>query len=250
MEATSCGVIRNIAILLWTVVLTVLVLIVARRYRQPSWLLPAFVGATLSGAGAAALFSVVGLINIVQGIRVSGAGGLGAVGAGLWEANQTWRVGLYGSLLAAVLLSFKYFLHPRRQATAAERFAPRAIATFAFSILPLLGSVASFATFHGLNDALFGSGSMRAQSGSLEDLVRFVSFRTWMIGISGAATMAVCVLNIPLSLKLRRPGAPSARVERAAGALLSIVVVYVVIILALLLAFRHEMTAAASLGLS
>lgn len=250
MDTTGCGVVRNIVILIVITGLTVVVLIIARRHHQPSWLLPAFVGAMLSGAGAAALFSVIGLINIVQGIRVSGSGGLGAVSAGLWDANQTWRVGLYGSLLAAVLLVIKYFLFPRRQAITAEQFAPRASAVFVFSVLPLLGSVVSFVAFDRLNDTLtFGIRSM-PQSGSLEDLVRYVTARTWMIGISGAATMAICVLNIPLSLALRKRGAPSQTVQRAAGALLGIAALSVLIVLAVLLAFIRQMTDAATFGLS
>ncbi len=250
MEATGCGLVRNVVILIVITGLTVAVLIIARRHRQPSWLLPAFMGAILSGVGAAALFSVMGLINIVQGIRVSGSGGLGAVSAGLWDANLTWRAGLYGALLAAILLVIRYFLFPRRQAITAEQFAPRASAVFVLSVVPLLGSVVSFVAFDGLNHALmFGIGSM-PQSGSLDDLVRYVTARTWMIGISGAATMAICVLNIPLSFALRKRGVPSQRVQRAAGALLGIAALSVLIVLALLLAFSRKMTDAATFGLS
>lgn len=245
METGGCGVVGQVVILLVTVVLTSVVLLMARRRRRPAWLLPAFVGAILSGAGAAALLSVVGLLNIVQGVQLSGAGSMAVVTSGLYEANQTWRAGFYCSLLAAVLLSIKYFLLPRSAATATEPYVPRG-ASLIFTVLPLIGSIVSFVAFQGLNGTLSGlSGGSAPQ-----DLARFVSTRTWMIGISGAATLALCMLNIPLSLALRKQASPSAGAQRNASIVLILAFSYVVIALAMLLLFLRKMTAAAMYGLS
>lgn len=225
-------------------VLTITVLIMARRQRRPAWLLPAFVGAVLSGVSLAALLSVMGLVRIAQSILVTGAGGLAAVAQGLWDANQTWRIGLYVSLIAAVVLTLKYFLHPRGGAT--ENWAPRPILVFLFSSVPLAGVAFSFVTFHGLNKSLISAGQAgMVQPGPTDALV---TSRGWVIAIAAIIAVAFSVINVPLSLAFRKAGTTSPVVQRIAGALLGVAGLFVLIALTVLIAFHRSMMALAAHG--
>lgn len=218
----------------------------ARRERRPAWLLPAFVGAMLSGMSVAALLSVMGLVNIVLGIQVTGAGGLAAVSQGLWDANQTWQVGLYASLIASLVLALKYFLLPRAQATVAGSWAPRPAPAFLFSVLPFLGAAISFVGFHSLNRALLFAGQTNmVRAGSMDALV---SDRAWIIAIAAITTVLICILNVPLALAFRKRGVPSPVVERIAGAFLGTVGFFVLIALIMLIAFSRKMASLAERG--
>lgn len=245
VETTTCSIVRSVVIMLFGAVLTILVLIIARRYRRPVWLLPAFVGAMLSGVSIAALLSVMGLVNIVQSIRVSGATGLAAVAQGLWDANQTWRIGLYVSLIAAVVLASKYFLHPRAQAAMGESWAPRTALVFLFSVVSFVGTAISWVSFHSLNRALIAAG----QSGLVQpgSTVALVSSRAWIIAIAAITAVAFCILSIPLSLAFRKPGVTSPEAHRVAGAFLTMVGFFVLFLLITLIAFSRSMTAMAAM---
>jgi hypothetical protein len=246
VESSGCGIARSVGIVLFSAALTIVVLVMARRERRPAWLLPALVGAMLAGMSAGALSSVIGLINIVRGILVTGAGGLGAFGQGWWDANQTWRVGLYTSLIASLVLALKYFFLPRVQTSAEARWAPRSAPSFLFSVLPFLGAAISFVSFQSLNRALLSTGqSGMVQWGSTDVLV---SNRAWLIGIAALTTILICILNIPLSLAFRKPGEPSPAVQRVAGALLGTVGFFLLIALTMLIAFIREVTALATGG--
>ncbi len=233
-------------IVLFTAVLTIVVLVMARRERRPAWLLPAFVGAMLSGMSVAALLSVMGLVSIVQGIRMTGSGGIAVVWSGLWDANQTWRVGLCTSLIASVVLAVKYFFLPRTRTTVAGSWVPRPAPAFLFSVLPFLGAAISFVSFHSLNRALlFGGQTNMVQAGSMDALV---SDRAWIIAIAAITTVLICILNVPLALAFRKRGVPSPVVERVAGAFLGTVGFFVLIALIMLIAFSRKMASLAERG--
>ena len=231
---------RAALIVLVAATLTGAVLIVARRHRRPAWLLPGLVGAMLSGVSVAAALSVWDLIWIVRSIMVTGTAGLAAVGEGVWEANQTWLLGLQVSLFATVVVGLRYLLPPRR--TAVETWAPRPILASVCGLIPLAGTAIAFVTFFAMAQRLIATAFAAGPPGSTRAMVVGAA---WIVAAAGVTASSFCVLNLLAFPLFRTQGVASLGVQRTTAAVLVIAGLFVVVVLGMVIAFNRQMSALA-----
>lgn len=199
------------------VLMTVLAFLFTRRPRPVTSMIPAFTGAILAGATLGTTFCTFGLLNVIQGIRVSGSGGLAAVSAGIETAHQILRICLYASAFAAAVLLPRFFLSLRRRDSTSELAAGGPSLIFFSSVLPLLFAVAGFSMFHRLSDMLISPGShMMRVSESAVTFAAQVSSRSVLIATVGLAGFGLCLLGVFAPLFIRA-GARSDGVARRFG---------------------------------
>lgn len=199
------------------VLLTVLAFLFTRRPRPLTSMIPAFAGAILAGATLGTTFCTFGLLNVIQGLRVTGSGGIAAVSSGIETAHQILRICFYASAIAAAVLLPRFFLSLRRRDSTAELAAGGPGVIMFFSVLPLLFSVAGFSMFYRLSDMLiFPKSHMMQSSGSAEAFAAHVSSSTVLIATVGLTGFGLCLLGVFASLFFRA-GGRSDRVARRFG---------------------------------